>query len=126
MSLLTSKCLIYSVDRVYLWGRSGFGRELVFAALARGEKVIATARTKSIHKLEELRAKGAAVLELDAAWPKDKLKEVVEKAESIYGRIDVLFNNAGTALRFFRRSTYSYANSLILGYASYLSVEEST
>lgn len=101
MSLLTLKCLLYSVDWVYLWGRSGFGRELVFAALARGEIVIATARTSSIHQLEELRAKGAAVLELDAAWPKDKLKEVVGKAECIYGRIDVLFNNAGTTLLLF-------------------------
>lgn len=76
--------------------RSGFGREFVLAALARGEKVIATARTRSVNKLEDLRAKGAAVLELDAAWPTDKIKEVVEKAESIHGRIDVLFNNAGT------------------------------
>lgn len=76
--------------------RSGFGREFVLAALARGETVIATARTRSVHKLEDLSAKGAAVLELDTAWPTDKIKEVVEKAESIHGRIDVLFNNAGT------------------------------
>lgn len=41
------------------------------------------------------------MLELDAAWPKDKLKEVVGKAENIYGRIDVLFNNAGPTLLFF-------------------------
>ena len=32
------------------------------------------------------------------SWPLDKLKEVVREAEGIYGRIDVLYNNAGTVL----------------------------
>lgn len=67
----------------------------MFAALARGDKVIATARSRSVHKLEDLRAEGASVLELDVAWPSDKIKEAVDKAENIHGRIDVLFNNAG-------------------------------
>lgn len=81
--------------------RSGFGREFVLSALARGEKVIATARARSIHKLENLGAEGASVLELDIAWPSDKIKEVVDKAESIHGRIDVLFNNAGIHITHF-------------------------
>ena len=66
--------------------------------MQRGEKVIATARAKSFHKLQDLRDKGAATLELDVSWPLDKLKEVVREAEGIYGRIDVLYNNAGTML----------------------------
>lgn len=78
-----------------LISRSGFGRELAFAALSRGEKVIATARTKSFNKLDDLREKGASTVELDVSWPLAQIKEAVLKAEEIYGRIDVLFNNAG-------------------------------
>ena len=74
---------------------SGIGYDFALAALARGDKVIATARPKSIHKLDGLQKKGANVLELDVSWPSEKLKEVVRDAESIYGRVDVLFNNAG-------------------------------
>lgn len=50
-----------------LISRSGFGRELAFAALSRGEKVIATARTKSFNKLDDLREKGASTVELDVS-----------------------------------------------------------
>ena len=74
---------------------SGIGYDFALAALARGDKVIATARPKSIHKLDGLQKKGANVLELDVSWPSEKLKDVVRDAESIYGRVDVLFNNAG-------------------------------
>lgn len=35
------------------------------------------------------------VVELDVSWPLAQIKEAVLKAEEIYGRIDVLFNNAG-------------------------------
>ncbi|PPQ75831.1 hypothetical protein CVT24_000699 [Panaeolus cyanescens] len=74
---------------------SGFGRYFVTEALGRGDKVIATARAKSIHQLDDLKAKGAQVLELDVTAPTDTLKEVAKKAVEIYGRIDVLVNNAG-------------------------------
>ncbi|PPQ75832.1 hypothetical protein CVT24_000700 [Panaeolus cyanescens] len=74
---------------------SGFGRQFVTEALARGDKVIATARGKSLHKLDDLKAKGAQVLELDVTAPTSTLKEVAKKAAEIYGRIDVLVNNAG-------------------------------
>ncbi len=80
--------------------RSGFGRDLTLAALDRGEKVIATARGKSLDKLNDLKAKGAYILELDVTDSLDKLKEVAKKAAAVYGRIHVLVNNAGELERF--------------------------
>lgn len=76
---------------------SGFGFELVRAALARGEKVIATAR--SIDKIDELKAAGAAVLNLDVTSPLSDLKSVAEKAIALYGKVDVLVNNAAFVLQ---------------------------
>jgi NAD(P)-dependent dehydrogenase (short-subunit alcohol dehydrogenase family) len=74
---------------------SGFGRELVQALLARGEKVIATARQSSISRLQDLKDAGADTLELDVTASLESLKETAEKAVAIHGRIDVLVNNAG-------------------------------
>lgn len=75
--------------------RSGLGRDLVLAVLERGDKVIATARAGSLHKLEDLKEKGADVLELDVTSPVDTLKQQAENAVAIHSRIDVLVNNAG-------------------------------
>jgi len=77
---------------------SGIGRELALEALSRGEKVIATGRARSIAKLDELKAKGADIIELDVTDPIDKLHEVAKKAIAIHGRVDVLVNNAGYLL----------------------------
>ncbi|KDQ64088.1 hypothetical protein JAAARDRAFT_64002 [Jaapia argillacea MUCL 33604] len=63
-----------------------------------GDKVIATARSRSLSKLEDLRAQGADTLELDVTSGLDSLKEVAKKAVAIYGRVDVLVNNAGYLL----------------------------
>jgi NAD(P)-dependent dehydrogenase (short-subunit alcohol dehydrogenase family) len=71
------------------------GRELALEALKRGEKVIATGRARSIDKLNELKAQGADILELDVTSPLETLHEVAKKAIAIHGRIDVLVNNAG-------------------------------
>lgn len=78
--------------------RSGLGRELVIAALERGEKVIATARGGSLSQLEDLKALGADVLELDVTASLDELCVIAKKAIDIHGRIDVLVNNAGLLL----------------------------
>ncbi|KAI0293638.1 short chain dehydrogenase [Multifurca ochricompacta] len=77
---------------------SGVGRDLTLAALQRGDKVIATARARSIGQLDQLREKGANVLELDVTSPIDKLHEIAKQAVAIHGRVDVLVNNAGYVL----------------------------
>ncbi|PPQ74486.1 hypothetical protein CVT24_000119 [Panaeolus cyanescens] len=74
---------------------SGFGTQFVYEALARGDKVIATARSKSLHKLDLLKNQGADVLELDLTAPEEVLKEAARMAVGVYGRVDVLVNNAG-------------------------------
>lgn len=63
--------------------------------MRRGDKVIATARGRSINKLADLKEKGADVLEIDVTDSLDKLREVAAKAVKIHGRVDVLVNNAG-------------------------------
>ena len=75
--------------------RTGLGRELALAALARGDKVIATARSKSVSKLADLKTQGADVLELDVTDPIDQLHEFAKRAVQLHGRVDVLVNNAG-------------------------------
>ena len=69
---------------------AGFGRELVRAILARGDKVIATARNPA--KLEQ---NGARTLKLDVTAPLRDIQEIAKEAVAVYGRVDVLINNAG-------------------------------
>jgi len=71
------------------------GYDLCLAALNRGDKVIATGRSRSFHMLDNLKAQGADVLELDVTSDLDVLCDIVQKAVALYGRIDVLVNNAG-------------------------------
>lgn len=80
---------------------AGFGRRLVYSALARGDKVIATAR--SLGKIEDLsenalvkdKAENLRLLALDVTAGFAAIKEVIDKANTFWGRIDVLVNNAG-------------------------------
>lgn len=72
---------------------SGFGAEFVKALLAAGDRVLATAR--NISSIQHFQEAGATVLKLDltsSQWEFDKLAEA---AISIYGRVDVVINNAG-------------------------------
>lgn len=68
---------------------------MTLAVLERGDKVIATARGRSISKLDDLEAQGADILELDVTSSLDSLHEFAKKAINIHGHVDVLVNNAG-------------------------------
>lgn len=72
---------------------SGFGAELVKEVIARGDKVIATAR--NVERISHMRNMGAATLQLDVTASQDELNRRAEEAISIYGRVDILVNNAG-------------------------------
>jgi NADP-dependent 3-hydroxy acid dehydrogenase YdfG len=73
---------------------TGLGKCLVSAILARGDKVIATARKLSA--LEELNGLDhVKILSLDVTSPQSVLDSKVREACSLFGRVDVLVNNAG-------------------------------
>jgi NAD(P)-dependent dehydrogenase (short-subunit alcohol dehydrogenase family) len=90
----TSKNLIW-----FITGTSqGFGRELVRAALQRGDSVVATSRQP-----EKVAAAFKGESDRLLAIPLDLSSEAhvsagVEKAIGRYGRIDMLINNAGHGL----------------------------
>jgi len=60
--------------------------------------VIATARSRgnesAVARLASLKAAGAAVMEIDVTAPAEVLTEKAKEAWSIYGKVDVLVNNA--------------------------------
>lgn len=72
---------------------SGLGTEFVKAAVARGDKAIATAR--NVDKISYLKELGVATMQLDITAPQDELDRKAQDAISTYGKIDVLVNNAG-------------------------------
>jgi len=82
-------------NRVWLitGASSGFGRELVDAALERGDRVAATARNTD--PLSDLEGRGdVALLSLDVTDAGQREATVAAAVER-FGRIDVLVNNAG-------------------------------
>ncbi|KAI7538664.1 hypothetical protein KC331_g10216 [Hortaea werneckii] len=74
---------------------TGFGAEFAKAILSKGDYVIATAR--NVQNLDSLKAMGAATMQLDVNEPFPNIKEKMQEALGIYGRIDVLLSNAGYA-----------------------------
>ena len=73
---------------------SGFGENFVYEIIARGDRVVATARMAK-ERLGPLRAAGAFVLDLDLTWPQQQIDGAIRQAIDVYGSIDVLVNNAG-------------------------------
>jgi len=75
---------------------AGFGREIALAALAAGDRVLATARRPET--LTDLRDRGGDRLRTAALDVTDagQIEAAVKTALEEFGRIDVVVNNAGT------------------------------
>lgn len=76
----------------------GFGRIWAEAALSRGDRVAATAR--SVASLDDLQQRfGDAVLPLALdVTDSDQARHAVQRAHAHFGRLDVVLNNAGYTL----------------------------
>ena len=72
---------------------AGFGLNLVRIVTARGDRVIATAR--NVDKIKHLESANCRTLQLDVTDTFDKIQEVAREAMGIWGRVDVVVNNAG-------------------------------
>ncbi len=91
---------VYKTEKVwFITGSSrGFGRIWTEAALKRGDKVAATARRpESIADLKEKYGENVLTLRLDVTQP-DQVKFAVKAAYDHFGRLDIVFNNAGYSL----------------------------
>lgn len=76
----------------------GFGRVWAEAALDRGDKVAATARTlESIADIRNKYGENVLTLALDVTHP-DQVKAAVTQAHAHFGRLDIVLNNAGYPL----------------------------
>lgn len=76
----------------------GFGRVWAEAALERGDKVAATARSiNSIAGLREKYGENVLTLELDVTRA-DQAKATLAEAYTHFGRLDIVLNNAGYSL----------------------------
>ncbi|KAG1874810.1 hypothetical protein F4604DRAFT_721095 [Suillus subluteus] len=76
---------------------SGFGRRLVSIVLERGDRVVATAR--SLQTIQDFpQSPNLHLLELDVTSGITVIKEQVDEAAKVWGKIDVLVNNAGIGL----------------------------
>ncbi|KZT67881.1 NAD(P)-binding protein [Daedalea quercina L-15889] len=94
---------------------SGFGKRLVPMVLSRGDYVIATARDTAkvdFHLPETDRAR-LHVVQIDMTDPPEKILRVVADALAVWGRIDVLINNAAWAPKsLLEEASPSYAHTV--------------
>lgn len=80
---------------------NGLGLVLSLRLLKNGHHVIAAMRnpTRSAEAAKSVQAAGGKVFELDVTSPQADIKRKIQEAEAIYGRIDVLVNNAGYSVQ---------------------------
>jgi NAD(P)-dependent dehydrogenase (short-subunit alcohol dehydrogenase family) len=77
---------------------SGFGREMVLAALAAGDRVMATARRpETLADLAQTGGDRISTAALDVTDPAS-IRSAVDATLAVFGRIDVLVNNAGVSV----------------------------
>ena len=77
---------------------SGFGHALAEAALLAGDLVIATTRNRAdVEMLEHVGAGRCQIMALDVTQP-EQVKTVIREAQAVWGKLDVVVNNAGYGL----------------------------
>lgn len=76
---------------------SGLGRRLVHQIIARKDKVIATARR--LEDIQDLASEDVHPLQLDIADSTENIRSRITAAVKVWGRIDVLVNNAGSGFK---------------------------
>lgn len=77
---------------------AGLGAALAKKVLAQGHKVIASSRnpSKTPEVVKEITDQGGHWISLDTTAP--NLEDIVAQAHTIYGKFDVVVNNAGESL----------------------------
>ncbi|KAF4475766.1 3-oxoacyl-(acyl-carrier-) reductase [Fusarium agapanthi] len=73
---------------------SGLGAAVVQNLTVRGDKVMATGRGAT-ERLKHLQSDDVFLLDLDITAPRTEINEKIKEAWDVWGRIDVLLNNAG-------------------------------
>ncbi|KAI1477846.1 NAD(P)-binding protein [Daldinia eschscholtzii] len=79
---------------------NGMGLSFSLRALKAGHSVIGAMRnpTRAAEAVKAIESQGGKVVQLDMTESQGSIREKVEAAEKIYGKIDVLVNNAGYSL----------------------------
>lgn len=91
------------LDDKVIWitgASSGIGRALAVALANRGSRLILTARRETLLKelRQQLGSERVAILSGDLAHPAD-LQRFSSRAIDVFGRVDILINNAGVSQR---------------------------
>lgn len=73
---------------------SGIGAALVDAVAARGDKVIATGRKAEERLVGKTSSANVVAIDLDVSAPLSEIQAQVKKAIAVFGKIDVVVNNA--------------------------------